>query len=116
MFTISINSGIPIYRQVADAVTRQIDSGQLQHGQLLPSVRQLAGELGVNPMTVSKAWSMLEADGIVERRRGVGMVVIRKAEKPEHSLRPAVKQLIADAKQMGLTSAQLTKLVRHHWK
>lgn len=116
MFSISVNSGIPIYRQVADAVIRQIDRGQLKHGELLPSVRQLANELGINPMTVSKAWSYLEAEGIVKRRRGVGMVVIRKAEKPEQSLRPAITQLIADAKQLGLTSAQLTKLIRHHWK
>ena len=116
MFTISINSGVPIYRQVADAVIRQIDRGQLKHGELLPSVRQLAGELGVNPMTVSKAWSLLEAEGIVERKRGVGMVVTRKAGKPEQCLRPAIKQLIADSKQLGLTSAQLTKLIRSQWK
>lgn len=116
MFSISTNSGVPIYRQVADAVVRQIDRGQLQHGELLPSVRQLAQELGINPMTVSKAWAKLESEEIVERKRGVGMVVIRKAEKPEQCLRPAIKQLIAEAQQLGLTSTQLTKLIRQHWK
>ena len=115
MFTISLNSGIPIYRQVADAVIRQIDRGQIQHGELLPSVRQLASELGINAMTVSKAWSLLEVEGIVERRRGVGMVVIREAEHPEKCLRPAIAELILEAKQLGLTSSQLTKLIRNQW-
>ena len=59
MFSIKFNSGIPIYRQVVDQVVRQIDRGQLDLGERLPSVRQLAGDLGVNPMTVSRAYSML---------------------------------------------------------
>ena len=116
MFSISTNSGVPFYRQVADALVRQIDHGQLHDGELLPSVRELAQELGINPMTVSKAWAKLESEEIVERKRGVGMVVIRKAEKPEQCLRPAIKQLIAEAQQLGLTSTQLTKLIRQHWK
>ena len=116
MFSISTNSGVPIYRQVADAIVRQIDRGQIQHGDLLPSVRQLASELGINPMTVSKAWAMLESEEIVERKRGVGMVVVRKAERPDQCLQPAIKQLIVEARELGLNSTQLTKLIRKHWK
>ena len=59
---------------------------------------------------------MLESDGVVERKRGVGMVVIKKAEKPGDYLRPAIEQLIADAKQLGYSSTELTKLIRNSWK
>jgi len=82
----------------------------------LPSVRQMATDLGVNPMTVSKAWSLLESDGIVERKRGVGMVVLKKAEKPDNYVRPAIDQLVADAKQVGLSQNQLIQLIKKRWR
>ena len=116
MFSIKFNSGVPIYRQVVEQVVRQIDRGQIAVGELLPSVRVLATELGVNPMTVSKAYSILETDGVVERKRGVGMVVIKKAVKPDVLLKPAIQQLINDAKQLGISEKELAKLVRKHWK
>ncbi len=115
MFAIQLNSGVPIYRQVIDEIVRQIDRGQIACGELLPSVRQLAGELGVNPMTVSKAYSQLESDGVVERKRGVGMVVIKKAEKPIDYLKPGIRQLVADAKQLGVTNTQLNRMIKNHW-
>ena len=92
MFSVKLNSGVPIYRQVIDQVNRQIDRGQLEVGAMLPSVRQLAHELGVNPMTVSRAYSQLESDGVVERKRGVGMVVVRKPIRPNGVLKPAIYQ------------------------
>ena len=116
MFTIQLNSGVPIYRQVFDQVVREIDCGRLKKGELLPSVRQLATELGVNPMTISRAWSLLETEGVVERKRGVGMIVAKKAEKPADYLRPSIKQLVADAKKVGLTQTQLNQMIRKLWK
>jgi GntR family transcriptional regulator len=116
MFAIEPNSGVPIYRQVVDQVVQQIDRGQIEHGELLPSVRQLALEVGVNPMTVSKAYSILESDHVVERKRGVGMVVIKKAARPNALLKPTIAQLVADAKQTGVTEAELTRLIRAQWK
>ena len=116
MFAVRFNSGVPIYRQVTDEVVKQIDRGQIKFGELLPSVRQLAQELGVNPMTISKAYSMLESDSVVERKRGVGMVVIKKAESPSDYLKPAIQQLIADAKQLGISNTQLNKMIKSNWK
>ena len=83
---------------------------------MLPSVRQLALELGINPMTVSRAYSQLEADGVVQRKRGVGMIVIRKASRPADLLLPTVDRLIVDAKETGMTESQLIALVRKNWK
>ena len=116
MFSIKFNSGIPIYRQVVEQVIHLIDLGQIEKGQLLPSVRQMANELNVNPMTISRAWSMLESESVVERRRGVGMVVIRKPRKPDTLLAPAIKQLVDDALQLGVTEKELTEMIRIHLK
>lgn len=116
MFTIQFNSGVPIYRQVVEQVIHLIDRGQLLKGDLLPSVRKMASELGVNPMTISRAYSTLEQDSVVERRRGVGMVVIRQAQKPNKLLDPAIHQLVSDARQLGLNEKELMTMIRSQWK
>ena len=64
-FEIHPSSGVPIYRQIMDQVRALVASGRLQAGDMLPSIRQLAGDLEVNMMTVSKAYARLEADGVL---------------------------------------------------
>src|SRR5690242_2586165 len=76
---VSANSGIPIYRQLVEQVKAQVAGAKLVSGEYLPSVRQVAEILAVNPMTVSKAYSTLERDGIVELVRGQGMRVRQSA-------------------------------------
>lgn len=65
----------PIYRQIAEQLRRLISAGQLRTGDLLPSVREVACTHAINPMTVSRAYSQLEAEGVLERLRGKGMAV-----------------------------------------
>ena len=83
LLEIDHHSGVPIYRQVIEQVRRQIMAGQLSEGQQLDSVRELAGRLRVNPMTISKAYALLEVEGLAERRRGIGLFVarVRKSQK-----------------------------------
>ncbi len=83
LLEIDHHSGVPIYRQVIEQVRRQIMAGLLSEGQQLDSVRELAGRLRVNPMTISKAYALLEVEGLAERRRGVGLFVarVRKGQK-----------------------------------
>src|SRR3546814_11392689 len=69
----------PIYRQIAEQIRRLVAGGQLAAGALLPSVREVAAAHAINPMTVSKAYSQLEAEGVLERQRGKGMAVDRKS-------------------------------------
>jgi len=76
LLQIDHHSGQPIYRQVIDQIRRQVVAGQLREGAQLPSVRELAAQLRVNPMTISKAYSLLEVEGLLERRRGVGLFVV----------------------------------------
>ena len=69
----------PIYRQIAEQIKRFVLSGQLAPGESLPSVRDVAGFHAINPMTVSHAYSLLEAEGVLDRMRGKGMVVAADA-------------------------------------
>ena len=112
-FSVSPSSGVPIYRQLIDQVHAAVAGGRLAPGEPLPSVRALALALEVNPMTVSKAWSRLEAAGVLARERGRGM---RLADTPEGRrapaaerrarLRPLVEQAVVRARQLGLTDEQ----------
>ena len=65
----------PIYEQIADALRRQIDAGILQPGEKLPSVRELSGQLTINPNTIQRAYRELEADGRIESFAGKGSFV-----------------------------------------
>ena len=81
---------------------------QLNPGYTLPSVRSVASHLAVNPMTISKAYSLLEVDGLLERQRGKGMIVsMQQPEKKSKQqrlelLRPSMEKLINDARQLDL--------------
>ena len=75
LFQIATGTSEPIYRQMIEQLRRFIAGGQVQAGDSMPSVREVANMLGVNPMTVSKAYSLLEAEGLVRttaRLRNVG--------------------------------------------
>jgi GntR family transcriptional regulator len=69
------NDSQPIYRQIRDRVVAMILDGLLKEGDPLPSVRNVATESRVNPLTVLKAYQQLEAEKLVEKRRGLGMFV-----------------------------------------
>ena len=104
----------PIYRQIADQVRRLVMSGQLQPEQELPSVRSVAHEYAINPMTVSKAYSLLEAEGIVERRRGMGMFVTTigassKIANRLDALEPALLIAARQAAELGISVADAVK-------
>jgi GntR family transcriptional regulator len=75
LISVDPQSHVPVYRQLMEQVRFLIASGQLQPGDELPSTRTLSAELGVNPMTISKAYSYLERDSVLERRPGRPLVV-----------------------------------------
>lgn len=118
MFTLNPNSGIPIYRQVMEQIRRLISSNQLRPGDALPSVRELALTHAVNPMTISKAYSLLEAEGLLERQRGKAMTVASgqplRENKSERLARldPVIEQLATAARQLELGTDDVLRVVR----
>jgi GntR family transcriptional regulator len=93
------HSGIPVYRQLMDQIKFHVASGLLNSGDELPSTRSLSTRLGLNPMTVSKAYSLLEREGVLDRRPGLPLVVrsletdkmqAQKLEQLRQSLEPTV--------------------------
>jgi GntR family transcriptional regulator len=117
-FSITTGSAEPIYRQLAEQVKRRIAAGQFSAGDEMPSVRELAQALAVNPMTVSKAYSQLEAQGVLERRRGLSMVVAARAGPPPRVadraelLRPTLQRAATEAHQLGLSEARALALFK----
>jgi GntR family transcriptional regulator len=106
LFAIATGAAEPIYRQLVEQTRRLVAGGQLAAGEDMPSVRELAHTLAVNPMTVSKAYALLEADGVLERRRGLGMVVAAGPAQSGASrialLKPTLEQAAREARQLEL--------------
>ena len=110
-------SGVPVYRQMMDQVKYYVAGGTLRHGDQLPSIRELAGVLAVNPTTVVKAYTELEREGVVEMRHGKGAFIARQArviapDEQEAALRRAARQLAVEAAQLGVPPARVIQVVR----
>jgi GntR family transcriptional regulator len=108
LFSISTGSPEPIYRQLVEQVKRLVAAGQMAPGDGMPSVRELAQALALNPMTVSKAYSLLEMEGVLARRRGLGMEVAERAGGGQSAaeraelLRPTLERAAVEARQLEL--------------
>ena len=115
-FSIQTGSAEPIYRQLVEHVRRRVVSGQIKAGDEIPSVRELALQLAVHPMTISKAYSLLEAEGLLERRRGLAMRVAPQHQRAQPAasrielLRPALVRAAAEARQLQLPKPTVMKL------
>ncbi len=111
------HSDAPAYRQIMDQIKLQICTGLLPAGMELPSTRALAAELALNPMTVSKAYNLLEHDGVLERRRGQAFIVRKRPAETRQTARltPLRQQLKASvhlARQLGVPPALAIRLFR----
>lgn len=107
------NDSQPIYRQLRDRVVAMILDGAIQEGEPLPSVRNVATETRVNPLTVLKAYQQLVDDGLVEKRRGLGMFVSPGARglllrgERERFLKEQWPPIRAAIQRLGLTLDEL---------
>jgi len=117
LLVINHHNGVPAYRQIMDQLKLQVATGVLPPGTEMASTRALSAELTLNPMTVSKAYSLLEREGVLERRRGQTLVVReRSAAAVESDKLAHLRQQLADAAtlahQLGVPRAQALKLFR----
>ena len=117
--TIAWNDSTPIYRQLRDRVVAMILDGVLKQGDPLPSVRQVAADFQINPITVSKAYQELVDENLVEKRRGLGMYVtegargaLMKSER-DRFLTDEWPTLYARLQRLGLTLKELMAAERH---
>jgi GntR family transcriptional regulator len=115
-FEINPSSGVPIYRQIVDQVHALIAGELLREGELLPSVRQVASDASVNPMTVSKAYTRLETEGVVCRVRGRGMKILPPSQngsldERKQQFRETIEPAIHRARQLGLNAKQIREVL-----
>lgn len=104
---------LPIWKQIKDRLQQAIMDGTYKEGDAIPSVRQLALELRVNPLTISRAFSELADDGLIEKRRGLGMYVAPNVHgglmerERENFLKTEWPQIRVKIKSLGLKTEEL---------
>lgn len=96
-FRLDEHSGVPVYRQLIDQVLAARAAGVLARGDQLPTVRQVAVDLAINPNTVARAWRELEIRGIIETQQGTGTFISQqKVEGREVERRRQLDRLVDD--------------------
>ena len=123
MLTIHLDSPVPLTEQIRLGVRRAIAEGELVPGDPLPTVRQLAGDLGINFNTVARAYRDLEKEGLVATVRRRGTIVASANEKPREP-QPALMERLAgkarefftDARLAGLTEKDVREVVQREFR
>ncbi len=114
---LSPNSGVPVYRQLIEQITLQVTGGRLAPGDEMPSTRNLSSQLGVNPMTVSKAYAQLERDGVLDRRPGRPLVVgtlapAQARTKKRDQVRESLATAVTTIKQLDVPTDEAVAMLR----
>ena len=108
-------NGRSIFLQIADTITDKVVSGEFPAGEKIPSVRELASEMGVNPNTIMRTYSELQTMDIIENQRGIGYFVNPEAQmlilqgKKEEFFTKVLPDFLKQATLLGITSNELKK-------
>ena len=116
-FRLDGSSGVPVYRQLIDQVQAGIAAGSLAAGDQLPTVRQVAVDLAINPNTVMRAYRELEIRGVLDTQQGTGTFISDRKPQPndgqrERQLDQLVTDFLARAGSAGFTVQQLIETLR----
>src|SRR5215472_13908034 len=116
-FRLDLHSGVPVYRQIIDQVRGAVASGSLTVGEQLPTVRQLAVDLAINPNTVVRAYRELELGGLLETHQGTGTFISAQktrggGEERARQLARIVEDAVARAGAAGFTVEELIEELR----
>lgn len=114
---IDAHNGLAVYDQIVRQVKFAVADGALTSGELVPSVRELARELAINPNTVARAYRQLQDDGVLEAVRGTGLAVAgpaRRACQAERVklIRARLRMVLDEAARSGLEPAEIEQLIR----
>jgi GntR family transcriptional regulator len=117
LFRLNLESGVPVYRQIMDQVRGAMASGSLSAGDQLPTVRQLAVDLAINPNTVARAYRELELGGLLETHQGTGSFIsaqkIKRSDaERERQLAQIVGDCVSRAGAMGYTVDDVVEYLR----
>lgn len=116
MFLVNPKSKQPLYEQLVEQLRRQLILGGMEAGAAMPSVRQLATELGINPNTIQKAYRRMEAEGMIMSVPGKGSFVsddlaeMLKRQRTEQMAQ--LRRSIQTCREMGLMKSEITDLVK----
>jgi DNA-binding transcriptional regulator YhcF (GntR family) len=112
-------SDIPIYLQLRNQIVMGISSGELEAGEKLPTVRDLALEMGINTMTVSKAYQLLKTEGYImtDRKNGARIrTEIKKEAYISDANKTELKRIVSEARISGVEKQELLSLVEKYWE
>jgi GntR family transcriptional regulator len=115
-------SGLPVYRQMIDQIKYYVASGALKPGQQLPSVRDLAQRLSINPTTVVKAYNELESEHVIELHHGKGAFVSERADsgvsafEKDKVVRRLARQLAVESQQIGASYEFVQDVFDEEWQ
>jgi GntR family transcriptional regulator len=113
-----LDEGVPLFVQIAERLADEIADGTLAEGARVPSTNELAAFYRINPATAAKGISMLTDDGLVEKRRGIGMFVVADArsrllaERRKRFAERYVEPLVTEASRLGIDADELVTLIR----
>lgn len=115
-------NGEPLFRQVADQLNEAIIAGTYREGDQVPSTTEISTTYRINPATVLKGMNLLVDQGLLEKRRGLGMFVTigarekARASKREEFLTERIAQLVAEARRLGIGPGELTELIEKGYR
>ena len=113
-----LDEGAPLFAQIAERLADEIADGALAEGERVPSTNELAAYYRINPATAAKGISVLTGDGLLEKRRGIGMFVAAGArarllaERRKQFAERYVEPLAAEASRLGIDADELVALIR----
>lgn len=118
---ISNQSELPIYAQIKEQIKEQVLNGQIKEGEILPSIRQLAKEIGVSVITTTRAYNDLEAEGFIATMQGKGSIVLSREndllkEQCLRRIEAGLTTAIETAKTIHMTEEELLAICKTLWK
>lgn len=118
---INPSSNIPIYYQLMEQIKKTIITGEIKPGDPIPSVRDLASSLKINPLTVQRAYQELKREGTIEVQRGVGYHITDKvkqatSDEKQKIILEKIDACVTESLRIGLTKTEFIKLIENRIK
>ncbi|MFO7881258.1 MAG: GntR family transcriptional regulator [Kosmotogaceae bacterium] len=115
-----MRSSVPIYKQIKRNIYEEILRGEIKDGEMLPSIRDLASSIRVNPNTVVKAYREMETEGTVMARQGMGYIIITDRKQIKNTILKELKKDLFDYlikyQKLGLTLDEVLEVTKSLWK